>query len=319
MTPTLRYLSEADVVAASPATAETIDLAATALRALADGTAQLPPKHRLHHRTDPPAHSYAMPAYSPVGDLLGLKWVTSAHGNAEHDLPVVNGTVTLVDADTGLCRCVMGARWLTGLRTAAVSGACLALAPPEPGVVALLGTGLQAHTHLAVLDTVGLHDVRVWGRRAESVDRLVEWAGEHVPAVRLRPAATIPEALDGAGVVITGVTQGVETARIDDAWLRPDALLLPLDYGTCVQGALADGRTLAADDPAQFVAVRDAGGSTLDGYRDPDAASGALLGRLRPDGAIIVQNIGNGVCDLFIAEAVLRRAEALGRGHELPL
>ena len=316
---TLRYLSESDVERASPSYADAIDLAAAALRALAGGNAQLPPKPKVFQRSHPGAFTNAMPAYSADGDLLGIKWVAVEPRNEERGLAVINGLMIMNDPETGVPRCIMAARWLTGVRTAAVTGACVrALAPAEVGHVALIGTGLQGRTHLPVLEALGLTDVHVWGRRASSVEALAAWSAEHAPGVRLTPAATIAEACDGAGVVITVVTQGVTTARIDDAWLRRDALLLPIDYGTCIHAALAERRLLLADDPAQFRSIRDLGGN-LAGYRDPDGPSGASLDGPRPAGGIVVQNLGNGVSDLFVADAVMRRAEELDLGSVLPL
>lgn len=314
----LRYLSEADVAAACPPWAELIDLAAAALRAVATGTAQLPPKPKVFQRSHAGAFTNAMPAYTPEGDLLGIKWVAVEPRNEERDLPVINGLMVMNDAETGEPRCVMGARWLTGVRTAAITGACVRALAPATGGVALVGTGLQARTHLPVLAALGHRRVRVWGRRPSSIEALRAWAAEHAPDVELAVAPTIHEACADAGIVITCVTQGQTETRVDAAWLRHDALLLPIDYGTCIHGALAEQRLLLADDPRQFVAVRDLG-VNLDGYRDPDGASGSYLDGPRPEGGIVVQNLGNGVSDLYVADAIIRRAAAEGLGTLLPL
>ena len=149
---TLRYLSEAEMEAATPTWAESIALAGRALRALARGDAQLPPKPKVFQRKHPGAFTNAMPAYSADGDLLGVKWVAVEARNEERGLPVINALMVLNNPDTGEPRSVMSARWLTGVRTAAVTGACLeALSPADRGPVAILGTGLQTRTHLPVL------------------------------------------------------------------------------------------------------------------------------------------------------------------------
>ena len=77
------------------------------------------------------------------------------------------------DAGTGLPLAVMGAAALTGARTAAVSGACIeALAPSRPGHVAITAAGVQARTHLAVLEALGHTDVAVVTRRPAAAEAL---------------------------------------------------------------------------------------------------------------------------------------------------
>ena len=53
-------------------------LARRALVALADGTAELPPKPSVHPREN--GFANAMPAYLRDGDLLGLKWIAAYPG-----------------------------------------------------------------------------------------------------------------------------------------------------------------------------------------------------------------------------------------------
>ena len=106
-----------------PPPREAIALVRDAMAALADGSAELPPKPAVHPRSD--GFANAMPAYLRDGDLLGLKWVASYPGNAARGLPTVNGLVVLSNPETGMPAAVMGAAALTGARTAAVSGACI--------------------------------------------------------------------------------------------------------------------------------------------------------------------------------------------------
>ncbi len=316
--PDLLYLTEDDVASLAPTPLEGIELAATALRAIAAGRCQTPPKSKVFHRDHPGAFTSGMPACDAVAGLLGVKWITAEPGNAEHGLPVVNGVMVMSDTATGLVRCIMGARVLTGLRTAAVSGACIrALAPDRAGSVAIIGTGVQARSHLPVIAALGYREVRLWGRRRESVDGLLEWAREAVPSIEVAPAPSMRAAVEDAAVVITAITQGVDVARVDATWLRADALLVPVDYGATMPGSLAAERLFLADDPQQFAAVR-AVVPALAGYRDPDGPSGAYLdGHERPRG-VLVQNLGSAAADVHFADAVIRRADERGIGARLP-
>ncbi len=311
---TIRYLCEADVAACAPAPGAAVDLADRALRIVADGRAELPPKPAVHPR--PGAFANAMPAYVADGDLLGLKWIAAFPGNRHRDLPTVTGLVVLSDADTGLPCAVLGAETLTGVRTAAVSGACLrALAPAAPGHLAITGAGLQARTHLRVAEALGRHDVHVYARSPARGEELAAWSAEHVPAVRLRIGSTVAEVVEGAAVVVTAVPIGAADAVVPRDRLRDDVLLLPLDYATSVTAEVAEGAWLVADDLGQFDRFRERG--ALPGYRRPDAATGAALDGPRPPGRVVVQNLGHGVVDLLFADAVVRAATTARLGTVL--
>jgi ornithine cyclodeaminase/alanine dehydrogenase-like protein (mu-crystallin family) len=314
VTESLLHLSEAEVAAHLPGPDEAIDTARRALEALADGRAELPPKPSVHPREG--AFANAMPAYLADGDLLGLKWIAAYSGNVSAGLPTINGLVVLSDAATGMPRVVMGASELTGARTAAVSGACIeALSAPGEGHIAFTGAGVQARTHLVVLEHLGHLDVRVHARRRASADALERWASEHTPSVRLRCVGTADEAVEGAATVITGVPIGAEGARLRPASVRPDALLLPLDYGTSVGSDIANQSALYTDDVGQLLRYRDAG--QFPGYRDPDGFTGEAIRAPRPAGRLVCQNLGNGAADLLFADHVHRSALAAGAGTQL--
>ena len=109
---TLLHLSEREVQDHLPPPREAIALVRDAMAALADGSAELPPKPAVHPRSD--GFANAMPAYLRDGDLLGLKWVASYPGNAAQGLPTVNGLVVLSSPETGMPTALMGAASVMG-------------------------------------------------------------------------------------------------------------------------------------------------------------------------------------------------------------
>ncbi|MEO5939492.1 MAG: hypothetical protein ABIZ72_01235, partial [Candidatus Limnocylindrales bacterium] len=182
----LRYLTGADVRAAMPPLAERLDLAERTMVALV-ADAELPPKIGVHPR---PAGSFAhaMPAHlrgsGPGGadDLLGIKWIAGFPLNAARKLPAIHGLVLLTDPDTGLPRAILDAGPITAERTAAVSGVAIARFAPDTGGrntrVAMIGAGVQAHSHLPVLGHVlpGL-ELTVFDRHPDRTAALVAAAG----------------------------------------------------------------------------------------------------------------------------------------------
>jgi ornithine cyclodeaminase/alanine dehydrogenase len=313
----VRVLTEDDVRRLLPRPEECVELVAAALTALAGGRAEVPPKPAVH--TLPGTFANAMPAAWPERGLLGCKWISIFPGNPARGLPTASGVMVVNDGETGLPVCLLPAAELTAARTAAVSGACLrALAPDRPGPVAITGAGVQARSHLRVLEALGRDDVVVWARRPEALDALVAWAAEATPGIRLRTAPTPSAAVRDAAAVVTALSIGVEGAELDPSWVRDDALLLPLDYATSVGPALARDALLAADDVSQFEAVR--AERKLGDYPSPTTWTGNLLADAasaagRPGGRVVCQNLGNGLSDLVVADAVRRAAREQGVGQ----
>src|SRR5438034_8612769 len=127
---------------------------------------------------DPPGGFLGlMPALTPDG--LGLKAVTFYPKNVERDLPTHMATISLVDPETGTPLAVMDGRLITEMRTAAVSAAATKLlAPPDARILAILGSGVQAHSHVDALRLVRqFEEIRVWSPTSEHAERFAEEVG----------------------------------------------------------------------------------------------------------------------------------------------
>ncbi len=114
----------------------------------------------------PDGHLFGlMPAYLSRTEVVGAKLITVFPDNRERGLPSHQGVVMLFDAATGEPLGAFDAEAITAVRTAAVSAlATRLLASPSASVLALLGTGRQARTHLAAMQAVrAIQAVRVWG------------------------------------------------------------------------------------------------------------------------------------------------------------
>ena len=157
-----------------------------------------------------------MPAI--YGDVMGVKTVTFFSGNAELGLPSHMAVIELLSRATGEPLALMDGRLITEMRTAAVSAVALdALASLKVKSLGILGSGIQARSHLETLRSVrpGLTDVRIWSRTPANAKRLAADSGAR--------ATSIQEAAN-ADVVLTATNspEPVLMAR----WLKPDALVL---------------------------------------------------------------------------------------------
>src|SRR2546429_8108006 len=122
---------------------------------------------------DPPGGFFGMmPSLTPAG--LGIKIVTFYASNAERRIPTHMATIFLVDPETGTPLAVMDGRLITEMRTAAVSAvATNLLASPDAKILAVLGSGVQAHSHAGALRLVRrFQEGRVWSPTGEHAKRL---------------------------------------------------------------------------------------------------------------------------------------------------
>src|SRR5262245_17791396 len=131
---------------------ECIDVMADALAALARGEMYQP----LRMIARPPNAKgliATMPCYRSGPDpVFGLKAICVFPGNPALGKDEHQGGVLLFDGETGEPRALLNASAITAIRTAAVSAvATRVLARAAAGDLAVIGTGVQAHSHLAAL------------------------------------------------------------------------------------------------------------------------------------------------------------------------
>src|SRR5215204_1983720 len=143
-----------------------------------------------------------MPAFVGAPAALGTKLVSVYHGNAERGLPSHLATIILHDPETGALQAILDGRYITEARTAAASAASAKhLARKDARVLAVLGSGVQARSHIDAMARVRPFDaIRVWGRHQGRVQALLATVPPHARATLI--AADSPEeATEGADVI----------------------------------------------------------------------------------------------------------------------
>src|SRR5512132_3813949 len=194
---------------------------AAALRALAEGDALVPLRTILRLPGGDGVFG-VMPAYLATPPAVGLKAITVFPGNEGTAYDSHQGAVLLFDTGHGRLLAIMDASSITAIRTAAVSGvATRALAREDAGDLALLGTGVQAMTHLeAMLLARRIRRVRAWGRQEASVIRFGARAAQRF-GVTVEAAASARAAVAGADLICT-VTASRDPV-LEGAWIAPGA------------------------------------------------------------------------------------------------
>jgi ornithine cyclodeaminase/alanine dehydrogenase len=311
------YLSNADVETCGLGLAD-VELAVEAMfTAKAEGRAVMKPKLALHAPEQ--ALFLASPGVMDTPPYAGLKWVGVADNEAR-GLPHIAGLILLSDAETGMPVSVMDARWITGVRTAAITAvAARRLARPDSATIGFIACGLQARAHLAALRRhfpIGL--VRAYSRRlstAEAFAEEVRAEGLDAEAVEDPRAA-----LSDADIVVTTTPIVPRTDPfIDAAWLSPGSFTGMVDLGlSWISESLGQLDRVVTDDQAQ------AGSESL-AYKKPydgevaDLVVGRLAARQSAEERTALVFAGVGLADVAVAGAVYERAAEAGIGRQLPL
>src|SRR5437667_358253 len=159
-----------------------------------------------------PHHGFfaVMPAYAGGNGALGAKLVTFYPENV--GIHTHHAVIVLFKAETGEPLAVMDGRLITEMRTAAASAvATQRLARADASVLAILGSGVQAKSHLEALRHVrSLKEVRVWSPRNAPA-----FAQRH----GVKAAATAADAVRGADVVVVAASS--TTPILQGRWLAP--------------------------------------------------------------------------------------------------
>jgi alanine dehydrogenase len=198
----------------------------------------------------------------------------------------------------------MDGRLITEVRTAAVSAVATEhLARADASVLAIIGSGVQARSHLEALRLVRyFRDVRVWSPR-----RAAAFAEEH----GVRAAASAEEAVRGADVVVTATTS--PTPVLLGEWLSPGAHINAVgaprpDWRELDDEVLrrakvyVDSREAAMKESGDVIAAGEVFAEI------GEVAAGTKPGRQSDEEVTLFKSLGLAVEDVATAELVYRKA-----------
>src|SRR5437773_11459769 len=197
----------------------------------------------------------------------------------------------------------MDGRLNTEMRTAAVSAAARKLfAARDATILAILGSGVQAHSHVEALRLVrNFEEIRVWSTTKEHVKRFAKEIGA--------TATSVEQAISGADVIVTATNS--KTPVLKGLWLKPGC------HVNAVGACRPDWREL--DDEAMsnvvFVdsregATKESGDVMLSGAKIYAELGEALAGKVpsRENETTIFKSLGMAVEDIASATLVYRSA-----------
>jgi ornithine cyclodeaminase/alanine dehydrogenase-like protein (mu-crystallin family) len=314
---------------------ECIEVMQDALAALARGEVANPLRSLLR-APGAPGILGLMPAWrGGATPVYGLKEVCVFPGNPARGLDTHLGAVLLHSGETGELLAIMNASAITAIRTAAVSAvATRLLAREDASVLAILGAGVQARSHLQAIPLVrNINEVRVYSRTPAKARALT------------RPSATLSRG-DGRGVAFSIVESAEEAVSgvdiIVTATSSPEPLICRkwLSDGVhinAVGSSIAaarelDGATVAA--ASLFVDRREStvneSGDYLFALREGAISGPAHIraelgeiilgraeGRTSREEITLFKSLGLAVEDLACAAFLFDKAERLGAGQRV--
>lgn len=244
-----------------------------------------------------------MPAYAGA---LGIKLVGFYPHN--QGIPTHHAVILLFHSETGEPLVSMDGRLITEVRTAAVSAvATNYLARGDASVLAIIGSGVQARSHLEALCLVrNFRDVRVWSpRHAE------DFAHKH----GVRATASAEEAVREADVIVTATTS--TTPVVFGEWLSPGSHINAVgaprpDWRELDDAVLGVARLYVDSREAAFRESGDAIAAKAIFAELGEVTGGAKPGRQSDAEITVFKSLGLAVEDVVTADLVYRKAASSG-------
>jgi ornithine cyclodeaminase len=334
-----RLLTESDVKAVLTM-GDLVDTMAAALRSFSTGAVEQPVRTVV---SVGPADAFfgTMPAYVKAAAggraALGAKLVTVFGANAEKGLPSHLASILLLDPETGALLALLDGRYITESRTAAVSAvSSRLLARPTAKSLAIIGSGVQARSHLEALTHVhALKQVTVWSPNAQHRDRFVAEGRAALASSGSAAACTIAgvdhpgEAVVGADIVV--LVTASPTPVLENGWVKPGAHVISVGACRPTQREMdpeltARARLFVDSRAAALVESGDVVMGMQEGRFGADhivAELGALVGgapaRRSDTEVTIFKSLGMAVEDVTAADLAYRRAVERNLGTELTL
>jgi ornithine cyclodeaminase len=160
----------------------------------------------------------------PVCDAerYAFKYVNGHPGNTARGLSTVMAFGVLAEVSTGYPLLLSELTLTTAFRTAATSAmAARALARPGSRRMALIGNGAQSEFQaLAFHHLVGIEEISVFDVDSRATDKLVRNLAQY-PALRVRRAASVADAVRGTDIVTTVTADKTRAAILTPEMIEP--------------------------------------------------------------------------------------------------
>ena len=277
------------------------------------------------------AYFGVMPAALDDPPAMGAKLVTVYARNHDRGLPSHLATIVLLDHATGALVALVDGRYITEARTAAVSAVSVKhLARPDASVLGIIGSGVQARSHLEAIRHVRtLTDIRVWSPNPLHREAFVFEAavGTGLPVRSVPTASLAARGADIIALTTSSRTSGDRRRRRRSGRahrgrrrVRPDQREMPTALVARAR-VFVDSLAAARKEAGDLIIPMQEGAFTEDHISGELGAlvAGRLAGRSGKSDVTLFKSLGLAVEDIVSARLAVDRALLAGLGQPLRL
>ncbi|WKA55447.1 ornithine cyclodeaminase family protein [Planococcus shixiaomingii] len=279
------------------------------------------------------ASALYMPSADLEGNVAGVKVVTIFPRNPAQGKPTTQGVILLTDATNGEHIAMMGASYLTRLRTGALSGiATNLLAKKDSRTLVVIGTGAMAFEQvLGVLAVRPIENIILVNRTSEKAVAFGEKLTRFGVTVSWEVELNVAKAVKKADIICCA-TRSNEPV-FEGAELRPGTHIngvgsyLPsmreVDETTVMRAAkiVVDDLAGVKDEAGELIHCAKSGNWSFDQVYGElsELAAGDKQIRQSDKEITFFKSVGAAYFDLAVAKGVYAKARAVGAGMEVEM
>ncbi len=268
-----------------------------------------------------------MPAITPSGRYLGTKQIVRSRGKVTY-------LITLFDQRDASLAYMLDGLEITRIRTAATTVAAMLFLGSNNDIrVGILGSGLEAQTHLEALGaTCSVASVNIFSPNEDRRAAFARRAQDEFK-VAARAVESSAAAVAGATHVIAAARSRDEAPILNKSMLGPDVLVVSIGSTVPSQreidiDVIENGQVIVADEPEELtegtgdmIEASKAGVSFADKlFSLRKLVRGEIPQRFLARPSLrLFKSLGSALQDLVFAEWLVDRAKAKGVGTDVPI
>lgn len=327
----IKYLTQKDIFSLKIPMETAVTLVEEVFNGHGEGEVILPPKVILKLDERYKGHTNVMPAYVGSSHTVGTKFMSPHWLNPNRGLPNVVGIMVTMDAKTGVPNAIMDARYITLLRTGAVSGVSAKyFAKKTSSVIGIIGAGAVAPYHaLAICQVLSIKKIKVYDLSEKAIATFARLLSSCIPSVKVEPCKNYDEVIMDSDIVVSCARMRQDQTVIRKDNIAKGALILETGERRTIEEDLPKiADKFIVDDWNQcqsqggclweLVGKGEITSATI--YANiGDVVAGKKPGRESNDELVVGWFRGMGCEDIAIANELVKRANEMGIGLDLPI
>lgn len=242
--------------------------------------------------------------------IFGVKWISVFLENSLVGLPNINGIIIINEPKYGLPKAILSANYITGIRTAAVSGVCAKhFCKKKNPIIGIFGLGLQAKLHIKVFQHIYKNPKFILYEHSELSK------SKFLSKLKIKNSYFVQnfhEVVKQSDIILSATTFPEKISPyIFKKDLKKEVLILPIDYGSRISDDVYNAvDNIFTDDIEQFSFKRN--NTPYFSNKCPNAHTevGDVLRKKSYLGdRILVFNLGIGLFDIVLGDFFVKQTQ----------